>query len=80
MKYDHIVKYNGTFYQTGTEVPVKVEKTQDEIDTEKADKIKSVKTMKRDELDAFAIENGIAIEDTDTVETLKAKIISVISK
>ena len=93
MKYDHIVKYNGLFYSTGADVPVELVKTQDEIDaelkakeeadkleSEKAEKIKSVKAMKREALDAYAIENAIAIDDSDTVDTLKAKIISEINK
>ena len=50
------------------------------LESEKAEKIKSVKDMKRAELDAYAIENAIAIEDTDTVETLRIKIISEINK
>jgi len=50
------------------------------LEAEKAEKIKSVKAMKRDQLDAYCIENAIAIEDSDTVETLKVKIIAGINK
>jgi len=93
MKYDHLVKLNGVLYPTGADVPVEIGKTEDEanaelkakeeaqnFESEKAEIIKSVKAMKRDQLDAYCIENAIAIEDKDTVETLKAKVLEKLNK
>lgn len=32
-KFDHIVKYDGVFYQAGTDVPVKEESTENEVES-----------------------------------------------
>lgn len=92
MKFDHAVKYKGVYYSTGAEVPVEVEKTPEEIESEKLEaekataqaekeaKIKAVKAMHRAELDTYAPTVGITVEAADNVETLKAKIIAKISE
>jgi hypothetical protein len=92
MKYDHAVKYKGVYYSTGAEVPVEAEKTPEEIEAERLEaeklaaqaekeaKIKAVKAMHREELDKYAPTVGITVEETDNVNTLKAKIIAKISE
>lgn len=90
MKYNHTVKYKGVYYPTGADVPVEVIKTAEEIEAEKLEaekleaekeaKIKAVKEMKREELDAYAPTVGVVVEENDTVITLKEKIIAVFNK
>jgi len=60
-------------------------KAKEEADKLEADKlvenesqVKVVKSMHRDELNAFAPTVGVVVEDKDNVETLKAKIIATI--
>lgn len=86
MKYDHAVKFNGIYYPAGAEVPVEADNELKELEdaakpaVEKEELIKKIKAMKRVELDEYAPTVGVSVEDDDTVETLKAKIIEVINK